>query len=228
MNLINAFDIVITVSYFSIPCEILYFTYRLPIHDDKAVVACLLFCTFIMLCGITHMLHTFTQGVVAAVLWGLTAIVSAVTSVALLFVIPRLLQLPLTLEDKRRELETSNAFRSVVMDTCTHANMRAEENLLPVACQVLQHMFSKRNVTTATVTHALSNVHELVRGPPGSDASALLVLLIDNGLYNNKKALFDDVASFLNLLDRNGATPKTRSTDISLTLSSILEDEVLG
>src|SRR5689334_10009060 len=86
-------DAIIATAYFSIPVTLLYFLRRRPDIPFPALVA--LFALFIVLCGTGHVLEIWTvwQPVYAlqGVEKGATAVVSILTAVALVPVIPQVL-----------------------------------------------------------------------------------------------------------------------------------------
>lgn len=99
-------DIVIGLSYYSIPVALLYFVHRR--RDVAFGWIALLFALFILACGTTHFLSIWTlwqpdyvlEGVVKAA----TALVSLLAAAALWVLMPRLLALP-----SPRQLEAANA-----------------------------------------------------------------------------------------------------------------------
>ena len=99
-------DSVIAISYFLIPCVLLYFYYR----QTKVRFGWLLvlFGLFIVLCGLTHALDIWTLWFpdygVQALVKAVTALVSAGTAVILWVIVPRAMALP-----SARDLELKNA-----------------------------------------------------------------------------------------------------------------------
>ncbi len=91
-----ASDVLIGLSYFSIPLALLYFVHRR--RDVAFGWIALLFAVFIVACGTTHFFNVWTlwnadymlEGVIKAV----TAVTSLLTAVALWLLMPRLLALP--------------------------------------------------------------------------------------------------------------------------------------
>ena len=90
-------DVVISVAYFSIPVELLYFGFQYKELPQKTTLV--RFVLFILLCGCTHiigahelkLMPTHSMQVSATVVTCLTAFVSALTAILLLRDIPRLL-----------------------------------------------------------------------------------------------------------------------------------------
>ncbi|KAJ3672186.1 hypothetical protein LUZ60_006907 [Juncus effusus] len=96
----KASDFLIAVSYFSIPLELLYFVSRSP-YKFPFKWLLFQFGSFIVLCGLTHFLTTFTYygphsfllSVTLTIVKFLTALVSFLTAITLLTLIPQLLRI---------------------------------------------------------------------------------------------------------------------------------------
>jgi PAS domain S-box-containing protein len=89
-------DLLITLAYYSIPFTILYFLYqRKESHYNWIGV---LFATFILACGTTHLLSTITIWIplywLDGFLKAFTALISVATALSMLWVVPRVLSLP--------------------------------------------------------------------------------------------------------------------------------------
>ncbi|PZD74990.1 Phytochrome-like protein cph1 [Acaryochloris thomasi RCC1774] len=108
-------DALVAIAYFSIPCMLVYFVYqRKDLMYSRVFV---LFGAFILACGTTHLLEIWTlwnpdywiSGFAKAV----TAIISVMTAIQLLFVVPQALALksPAELEKVNRALTFSMAER---------------------------------------------------------------------------------------------------------------------
>ena len=107
-------DVMIAVSYFSIPIALVYFTMKRRDFNYRWVL--LLFGGFIVACGFTHIFGIWTMWVphygTEAILKVITAVVSIATAVTLWPLMPRLLAIPSTRElaEKNtalaREIET--------------------------------------------------------------------------------------------------------------------------
>ncbi|XP_077216730.1 ethylene receptor-like [Tasmannia lanceolata] len=102
-----ASEVLIAFAYFSIPIELLYFIKKSAVIPYKWVFT--QFGAFIILCGLTHLInvwtfriHSRTLVIVLATAKALTAIVSCVTALMLVYIIPDLLGL------KTRELFLKN------------------------------------------------------------------------------------------------------------------------
>ncbi|WZZ11638.1 hypothetical protein YC2023_097559 [Brassica napus] len=106
-------DFLIAVAYFSIPIELLYFVSRTNVSSPYIWVVCE-FIAFIVLCGMSHLLSGFTYGphypwvmTAATVFKMLTAIVSFLTAISLVTLLPLLLKAKVRefmLSKKTREL----------------------------------------------------------------------------------------------------------------------------
>ncbi|MBK1841746.1 PAS domain-containing protein [Azospirillum sp. YIM B02556] len=111
-------DILIGLSYFSIPVALTYFVLRR--RDVAFGWVALLFALFIIACGTTHFLSVWTLWTPDYVLEGLvkliTAFASLGTAAALWWLMPRLLALP-----SPRELEASN--RALAQEVATRREM---------------------------------------------------------------------------------------------------------
>jgi signal transduction histidine kinase/CheY-like chemotaxis protein len=127
-------DVVIALSYFSIPLAIVYFAIRR--RADIAYGWILyLFGSFIVACGLTHVFGIWTMwvpdyGVQAAVKVG-TAAVSATTAAMLWPLMPRLLALPSprTLEEKNVRLAREVAERTAAEERLHELNGRLESHV---------------------------------------------------------------------------------------------------
>lgn len=99
-------DLLIFASYSAIPLALLIFLRRRPDIRFRGLVA--LFASFIMLCGLAHLISIVTLWEPVYPLHGavklLTGIVSAVTAVVLFILIPRLVAIP-----SPRQLEVAHA-----------------------------------------------------------------------------------------------------------------------
>ncbi|CAO3422878.1 sensor histidine kinase [Azospirillum endophyticum] len=111
-------DMLIGLSYFSIPVALTYFVLRR--RDMAFGWVALLFALFIVACGTTHFLSVWTLWTPDYVLEGLvkllTAFASLATAAALWWLMPRLLALP-----SPRELEASN--RALAQEVATRREM---------------------------------------------------------------------------------------------------------
>ncbi len=193
MELIHIFDLMIMIAYFAIPIELAYFTYRLPLQDWKSQCVCILFCLFISLCGLTHLLHIlqFTTG--SLVVYCMTATVSIITAVSLIFVIPHVLALPSKLEEVRRRGKMHDNYLRFVSLLSAHTIKQPDPFLLVVASVILRDMFPRKTVKILSVDDTLEDVAMVMR-----DESHLLV--IDAVLYEEHCWLFCEIAKYAALL----------------------------
>ncbi|BAI72062.1 two-component sensor histidine kinase [Azospirillum sp. B510] len=113
-------DMLIGLSYFSIPVALIYFVLRR--RDVAFGWVALLFALFIIACGTTHLLSVWTLWYPDYVLEGLvkliTAFASLGTAAALWWLMPRLLALP-----SPKELEASN--RALALEVATRREMES-------------------------------------------------------------------------------------------------------
>jgi PAS domain S-box-containing protein len=123
LNVIS--DVLITLAYYSIPLTILYFLYQRKATPYKWLG--LLFAVFILACGTAHLFSAITIWIPLYWLDGLfkafTALISVITALSMLWVVPRALSLPtpsqLRAEIQQRKnaekalLNTSNAFNKI-------------------------------------------------------------------------------------------------------------------
>ena len=104
-------DVLISLSYFCIPAELLWFGYK---HKDMlASNVSILFTTFISLCGTTHVLNVIELNyLVIAIIKCLTAAVSITTCIYLAKVIPKVLGVQVILRDAIRQNENNKNIRN--------------------------------------------------------------------------------------------------------------------
>lgn len=116
-----ASDVLIGLSYYSIPVTLLYFVHRR--RDVAFGWIALLFALFILACGTTHFFSIWTlwypDYVVEGVIKAATALVSLLTAVMLWVLMPRLLALP-----SPRQLEQANAALQREIEVRRMAEMR--------------------------------------------------------------------------------------------------------
>jgi PAS domain S-box-containing protein len=91
-------DLLITLAYYSIPLTILYFLYKRKCKQSHYNWIGVLFATFILACGTTHLLSTITIWIplywLDGFLKAFTALISVATALSMLWVVPRVLSLP--------------------------------------------------------------------------------------------------------------------------------------
>lgn len=106
-------DLVIALSYFTIPLALLYFSLKSKRVRSRSVL--MLFGAFIFLCGVTHSISIYTIWVpnyaLAAVLKFLTAAASGLTALVIWIKMPMALKIPspAELEEKNTELRELNS-----------------------------------------------------------------------------------------------------------------------
>jgi signal transduction histidine kinase len=89
-------DSFIFLAYMAIPIEIFYFTKKYKLNVGKVIYVMILFISFIFFCGLTHAVNIYTfffdTWVLLTILKIFTAIVSVLTAVSLIFVIPQVVE----------------------------------------------------------------------------------------------------------------------------------------
>lgn len=115
-------------AYYSIPIALFYFVRRR--NDLPYAWVFLLFATFIISCGTTHLMEVWTlwypdywlSGVIKAI----TALISVFTAIALFFMIPKALALPspAQLEAANRDLQNEIAERKRIENELRHSEAR--------------------------------------------------------------------------------------------------------
>ncbi|CAN6883362.1 unnamed protein product [Brassica oleracea] len=128
----KAGDFLIAVAYFSIPIELLYFVSRTNVPSPYNWVVCE-FIAFIVLCGMTHLLAGFTYGphwawvtTAVTVFKMLTGIVSFLTAISLVTLLPLLLKAKVRefmLSKKTRELGREVGIIMKQTETSLHVRM---------------------------------------------------------------------------------------------------------
>ncbi|XP_074563407.1 ethylene receptor 2-like isoform X1 [Curcuma longa] len=131
----KASDLLIAAAYFSIPLELLYFVTCSKLFPFKWIL--FQFSTFIVLCGLTHLLNVFTYKphsflVVLALTISkfLTALVSFLTAITLLTLIPQLLRIKLRenfLRLKAHELDQKVGLMKRQEEVSWHVRMLTQE-----------------------------------------------------------------------------------------------------
>jgi len=122
-------DSLIALAYFSIPLTMFYFVRRR--RDLPYPTVFLLFCAFIVACGLTHAMSVWTiwepQYYLSGGLKAVTAAVSLVTAVALVRAVPAALRLPGPEELRRSNEELEARVRARTEDlAATNARLQAE------------------------------------------------------------------------------------------------------
>ncbi|CAH8365224.1 unnamed protein product [Eruca vesicaria subsp. sativa] len=127
-------DFLIAVAYFSIPIELLYFVSCSNVPFKWVLFE---FIAFIVLCGMTHLLHGWTYGphpfklmVSLTVFKMLTALVSCATAITLITLIPLLLKVKVRefmLKKKAHELGREVGLIMIQKETGVHVRMLTQE-----------------------------------------------------------------------------------------------------
>ncbi|KAL6529769.1 mitochondrial 2-enoyl thioester reductase [Orobanche gracilis] len=128
-------DFFIALAYFSIPLELIYFVKKSAVFPYRWVLV--QFGAFIVLCGATHLInlwtftmHTRTVAVVMTTAKILTAVVSCVTALMLVHIIPDLLSVKtreLFLKNKAAELDREMGLIRTQEETGRHVRMLTHE-----------------------------------------------------------------------------------------------------
>lgn len=192
MYVVYVFDIIIAISYFAIPLQIAYFTFRLPLQDFKTQGTLLLFCTFIVLCGFTHLFHAVRMAKAMQIVYGLTAVVSAITAVALIGVIPHVLKLPLKLEHIRKQGEIDVKYRFLIQKLHNHTQPIRDTQLLNVAKLLLRNLYPKKYIQVVLPRQTSSRAVHCVA------TDGYQSLIIDKKVYNDNQWLLDEFGNVLN------------------------------
>jgi len=124
-----ASDGAIALSYFAIPCVLLYFyCHQNKVRFDWLLI---LFGLFIVLCGLTHVMDIWTlwrpDYAVQALVKLMTALVSLFTAVVLFVIMPKAMALP-TVHDL--ELKNAQLLEETRIREKTEADLRSSQNKL--------------------------------------------------------------------------------------------------
>ncbi|XP_044965677.1 probable ethylene response sensor 2 isoform X2 [Hordeum vulgare subsp. vulgare] len=128
-------DFFIALAYFSIPLELIYFVKKSSFFPYRWVL--IQFGAFIVLCGATHLINLWTFAtysktiaVVMTVAKAATAVVSCITALMLVHIIPDLLSVKLReryLKDKAEELDKEMGIIRTQEETGRHVHMLTHE-----------------------------------------------------------------------------------------------------
>ncbi|OAY45902.1 ethylene receptor isoform X1 [Manihot esculenta] len=128
-------DFFIALAYFSIPLELIYFVKKSAVFPYRWVLV--QFGAFIVLCGATHLInlwtftmHTRTVAIVMTIAKVLTAVVSCITALMLVHIIPDLLSVKtreLFLKNKAAELDREMGLIRTQEETGRHVRMLTHE-----------------------------------------------------------------------------------------------------
>jgi len=136
-------DILIALAYFSIPVQLLVFVkrYPLPLRPTYKAVICL-FASFIMLCGLTHICQLwkkYSAGMyLLAVVKVVCALVSSVTSVVLLRVIPGFFEVLIRSKELENQLIDRMSDLRAAKTRAEDAD-RAKSNFMSFLCHELRN-----------------------------------------------------------------------------------------
>lgn len=191
MQIVHVFDLLIVISYFAIPLQIVYFTYYLPLQNIHASIVCVLFSVFIVGCGFTHLFHVIHNEVAAYIVYGITAVISLITAVALVFVIPRILELPVELEKTRKAGVAQKRVTEFTVQLLTHTVPVRDPQLYNVTKHILRKMFPRRRVQVLSYSSNVTpDLHVIA-----SDYTQKLA--VDESLYIDHIELFSTVERIL-------------------------------
>lgn len=165
-------DILIALSYFSIPIALVYFAHRRQDLPFKGLF--ILFGAFIILCGITHLMAIWTlwhpDYWISGLIKATTALVSAITATRLIPIVPKALDLP-----NPEVLKAANAALKSEIQARETAEKRLQEQnqLLAKALQQLRKtqilLVQKEKMSSlghlvAGLTHELNNPISFIHG----------------------------------------------------------------
>jgi len=163
-------DALITIAYFTIPCFMIIFGYR---NKIKSNVIIWLFMSFIIACGVTHMItvfnHSQTQIYALGVAKGITAIVSLITAVFMTKEVPRIAYFDKQINElERNQLNMSNyifheiriPFHSIKL--CI-ADLQRNENLNDVQHDILDIMENSVE-HSSKILNDLLNLAKIAKG----------------------------------------------------------------
>lgn len=158
-------DLLIFLSYAAIPFALLLFLKRRPDVRYRGLVV--LFASFILLCGVAHLVSIITLWIPVYPLHGLikliTGIVSAVTAIVLFWLVPRLVAIP-----SPHQLERANAElrKEIAAHQQTLASLRETQRTLEQKVDERTAALVRANDTLAVMTreavHRSKNLLSLV------------------------------------------------------------------
>ncbi|KAL7753050.1 Histidine kinase osmosensor [Sorochytrium milnesiophthora] len=226
----RASDVIIGLAYFAIPCQIFYFQ-RLLSKNFPFTWVIWLFEAFITWCGITHFIHIFPYfppwTLMAAKV--ITAIVSVVTSLLLVRLMPRALSIPVKLVVLEEELglriqneqnliiqnDALQKFRQVTHNIRRTLHFRS---ICDISCSKITDSFDQVDGTFVYFANAHSDVLQRLSGPPSDAGDTVFSPTILSSTAGPGSCRFECVSEYTiwNLLRRgsstSSATHTTRST----------------
>ena len=165
-----ASDVLIALSYFAIPLVMFWFFRKRP--DIPFSWLFVLFSIFIVACGATHVMEVWNlwhaQYWIAGAVKAVTAIASIVTAVALIYIVPQLLQVP-NLADWAKanaDLETRVAQRTKELFLANN-ELRDHRDTLRLAQKAARMGAWDRDVTTGR-SHWTTELEEVFGIEPGT------------------------------------------------------------
>ena len=134
-------DYVIAVSYFMIPVELVYFyCTRVPVRHIYHVIVGGQFGLFIALCGMTHLLSAVSAETALSIFKIMTAIISFITALSLIVLIPLALQLPLQVASLDRKYTTERKL-CMFLTSIMGSRKLGEAQLMQLVLQTLRSIF---------------------------------------------------------------------------------------
>lgn len=111
------FDLLIAVAYFAIPLELIYcfFWYPFPVRAKPGIICCL-FVSFITLCGATHLTRAFDFYTAVPIVTGICTVISLLTAILLLWLIPEVFILAKSLEKERTNKLLLESFQAALRE----------------------------------------------------------------------------------------------------------------
>lgn len=181
-------DWIIAVSYFAIPFELVLFAYKYGVKQKAPTIVLSLFVAFITLCGVTHVCNALDANQSNHLFKLLTAAVSLVTSLALIKVIPLVMQMPGKINNLDTEITYESNMRifNQTLVMCTR-NLR-EPHLVELAAQTLKYMFPACRIAIA------ERGVQLHHGLCETIINDKYSILTEPDLYLSNKRFFIDLA----------------------------------
>ena len=111
------FDLLIAIAYFCIPLQLLYCFVWFPfrIRAKPAVIGSL-FVSFITACGVTHLVRAFNFADAIPIVTGICTVISLMTAIMLLWLIPGMFKLARSLEKERTDRLMLESLRAALRE----------------------------------------------------------------------------------------------------------------